>query len=257
MNQILVSMNRTLKEYTRNRVIIVSTVGIPLFFLLLFPNTMLDVPAVLMPQIKGYITITMISLLIMSAGQANLAGFIAADRERGLYRKILSMPVKIWKETIGRVLAIWLFSFIAITLTILISLFYGAEFNFVTNDLIVCLIFLIVIGLASTGTGLIISSFVKNESASTHLGVGISLLVFFLGGMAIPFSDLPKEIQIFAQVHPVSSATSSIIYLILGEEFAGYNPMNTPQILTTLGLSFILFILGIIIFSEFVCKRNQ
>ncbi len=251
MNQILASMNKTLKEYARNRTVIISTLGIPLFFMILLPHTLLDIPEAVLPQIKGLITISMISLLIMSACQANLAGFIAADRERGLYRKLLSMPVKLWKETIGRVVAIWFFTFLSILFLIIVGLLYGAKFDILLIELAISLGLIFFIGLTSVGTGLLISSFVKNESAATHLGVGISLIVFFLGGMAVPFSDLPNQIQLFAQIHPISSATAILVYLLIGEEYAGYNPLNPIQVLCTVGLSIIFFLIGIIIFSGY------
>jgi ABC-type multidrug transport system permease subunit len=256
MNPIIVSMNRTLMEYTRNRMIIVSTLVVPLFFLILLPVTIIDVPEALMPHLKGFITITMITLLIMSATQANLAGFIAADRERGLYDKILSMPVVFWKECIGRIFAVWIFSFVSMILLVLLGIIYGARFDFGLIELIMCLGYFLIIGLAGVGTGLIIASFVKNESVATHMGVALTLVVFFLGGMAIPFSDLPNIIQLFAQIHPVSSANASIVYLLINEDFAGYFPLNIGQIMFTSILSLILFSIGMIIYSNFSCKRR-
>ncbi|MFX1285699.1 MAG: ABC transporter permease [Promethearchaeota archaeon] len=256
MNSILVSMNRTLKEYTRNRMIIVSTLGVPLFFLLLIPITIIDIPDLFMPQLKGFVTVTMITLLILSATQANLAGFIAADRERGLYSKILSMPVVLWKECSGRILAVWIFSFISMVFIVICGLIYGAKFEFEITELMMSLGFLLLIGLAGVGTGLIIASFVKNESVATHMGVALTLVIFFLGGMAIPFSDLPNFIQLFAQVHPVSSATASIVYLLIDENLAGYNPLNIGQIILTSLLSISLFFIGIILYSNHSYKKN-
>jgi len=255
MDQILASLNKTIKEYTRNRLSIISTLGIPLFFMIILPNTILDIPDEFIPQIKGFITITMITLLIMSAGQANLAGFVAADRARGLYRKMSSMPVIFWKETLGRVLAVLIFSCFCTLGILLFGISLGAEFHGKMTDLIPIIGFLILIGLSSVGTGLIIASFVKNESIATHIGVGVSLVIFFLGGMAIPFSDLPESIQLFAKLHPVSSATASIGYLLIGEEMVGYNPFNFLQMIITISLSFLLFIIGKYVYTEYCCKR--
>lgn len=256
MSSILVSMNRTLKEYTRNRMIIVTTLGIPLLFMILLPLTIIDVPDEFEPQLKGFITLTMISLLIMSASQANLAGFIAADRERGLYRKLISMPVTFWKECIGRIFAVWIFSFICMIFLVLSGLLYGAKFDYESIEPILSLGFILLIGLAAVGTGLIIASFTKNESVATHMGVALSLVIFFLGGMAVPFSNLPDAIKLFAKIHPVSSSTASIVYLLIGEEYVGYNPLNAGQIVITIVLSLTLFLMGIIIYSKYCCKRQ-
>ncbi len=256
MNTILVSLNRTLKEYSRNRMIIVTTLVIPLFFLILLPNNIIDVPANFEHQLKGYITLTMISLLIMSASQANLAGFITADRERGLYRKLTSMPVTLWKECLGRILAVWIFSFLCVVFLILVGLIYGAKFDVGGIEIIVSLGFMLLIGLAAIGTGLIIASFIKNESVATHMGVALTLVIFFLGGMAVPYSNLPAQIQLFAQVHPISSATASIVYLLIGEEFTGYNPLNFGQIMITGLLSLAIFLIGVVFYSKYCCNTK-
>jgi ABC-type multidrug transport system permease subunit len=81
---------------------------IPAVFLTLLPLVLYqDVPAEFISGLKGALTVSMITLLIMSACIGNLAGSIAADAERGLYAKLLSMPVKAWHEGFGRVLSVW------------------------------------------------------------------------------------------------------------------------------------------------------
>lgn len=250
MNTILISFNRTIKEYTRDRMIIITTLGVPLFFMILFPMTIFDVPKEYLPQMKGFISLTMATLLIMTASQSNLVGFIVADRERGLYRKIVSLPINLWEECLGRIVAVWIFSFFCLGFLGLISIMNGAFFNFGIFEIIMSLGFLFLIELSTIGTGLIIASFIKSESVATHFGVALSLLIFFLGGMAIPYSNLPQFIQLFAQIHPVSSATASIINILIEAEFFGYNSLHFNQILFTTLLSVIIFLIGILIYSK-------
>jgi hypothetical protein len=49
--------------------------------------------------------------------------------------------------------------------------------------------------------------------------------------------SLPAILQEFAGIFPVSSAGSSIIFVLVGEECAGYNPLNSAQTGLTLLIS--------------------
>lgn len=250
MNQILVSMNRTFLEYSRNWSIIISTLGIPLFFMIFLPYTIINIPEEVVEQVKGFMTISMISLLIMSACQSNLAGFIVGDKNRGYYQKILSMPVKLWKESLGRILAVWVFTMISILVLLCIGFLNGGRFDFKLDKVLISIGILLLIGITSMGIGLIIATVISNESAATHFGVALSLIIFFLGGMAIPYSDLPHQIQLIAQLHPISAANAMITSLLIGVEYAGYDPFTVGQILLTISSSMCLFLIGLILYSK-------
>ncbi len=176
MTQVAASMEKTLKEFLRDKMVIFWTFAIPLFFVIGFPLILYgDTPNEVASSLKGGLTLTMVTFLLMTAGQANLPGSIATDRERGQYLKMASMPVQPWKEGLGRVLAVWIFALIGGILVLLIGLSYGATFK---GGFIVSLEsfgFVFLTALASVGIGLIIASIVKGESAATHTGIAHTL----------------------------------------------------------------------------------
>lgn len=250
MNQVSASMEKTIKEFLRDKVVLGSTFAVPLFFLSIIPLMYGDFPKEVVPGLKGGLTLTMVTFLIMTSGQANLPGSITADKERGLYLKIASMPVRPWKECFGRILAIFIFSLIGTTIVLIVGLLYGAQFSCGVIKSLKSLGFALLISLTSVGMGLIIASSIKGESAATHIGVAITLLTYFLGGMAFPYSSLPIALQVFTRIHPIASANASIIYLLEGEAFVGYNPLNFGQTTLTIALSLFIFISGLVLYSN-------
>lgn len=255
MNRITIVADKTIKEFWRNKMEIIWTFITPIFFLLIFPLMYGDIPIAIVPNIKGGLTLTMITFLIMFAGQSNLAGSIALDRERGLYQKMSSMPISPWKEGIGRVLGIWTLSFLGLIVLLTVGLLYGAQFSVTFLGIIEALGLVLLISLTSSGIGLIIASLVNGESAATHTGVALSLLIFFLGGMAFPYSALPAPLQAFARFHPISSANTLLIYLFEGESMVGYNPCAIEQIIPMIAISVLTFIIGLLLYSK-TCWKN-
>lgn len=256
MNQIVAIVGKSLKEFLRDKVVLFFTFAMPIFFLLMFPIVWGGVQKEIVPALKGGLSLTMITFLIMVAGQSDLSGSIASDRERGLYLKIASMPIKPWTEGLGRTFGIWIFSLIGSTLLLLIGVIYGAKFDGRFITVLECTSFVLLIALASTGVGLIIASLIRGESAATHTGIAITLLTSFLGGMFLPYSMLPSTLQSFARVYPISSANALMVSLLEGEELVGYNPLSSTQISFTIALSFLLFIVGLVLYSKF-CWRKR
>jgi len=60
-------------------------------------------------------------LAMKLAIEAENRGIKAADRERGLFSKLKSMPISPWKDFIGRILGLLVFSFLAVIMVGLIG----------------------------------------------------------------------------------------------------------------------------------------
>ena len=226
-------VGKSLKEFTRERMVIFWTYAVPLFFLAVLPMMYGGAPAGVVSSLKGGLTLTMVTFLVMTAGQSNLPGSIAMDTERGLYLKMASMPVSPWKESLGRIVATWIFSLVGAALMLSAGMLYGAVFKGGLTDILTAAGFSFLTAVASAGVGLIIASLVKGESAATHTGVAITLLTFLLGGMALPYTSLPGALRAFARLHPITSANASMIFLLEGESYIGYNPLGAVQVCTT------------------------
>ena len=255
MNLLATVVGKSLKEFTRERMVIFWTYAVPLFFLAVLPMMYGGAPAGVVSGLKGGLSLTMVTFLVMTAGQSNLPGSIAMDTERGLYLKMASMPVSPWKESLGRIIATWIFSLVGAALMLSAGLLYGAVFNGSLTDILAAAGFSFLTAVASVGVGLIIASLVKGESAATHTGVAMTLLTYFLGGMALPYTSLPEVLRVFARLHPITSANASMIFLLEGESYIGYNPLGAVQVCTTVASSLLVLAVGLALYSHLCWRR--
>ena len=255
-NLLATVVGKSLKEFTRERMVIFWTYAVPLFFLAVLPMMYGEAPAEVVSRLKGSLTLTMVTFLVMTAGQSNLPGSIAMDAERGLYLKMASMPVSPWKESLGRIFATWIFSLVGAVLMLSVGLLYGAVFEGSLTDILAAAGFSFLTVVASVGVGLITASLVKGESAATHTGVAMTLLTYFLGGMALPYSNLPLVLRYFARLHPIPSANAMMISLLEGEAYVGYNPLNMAQVALTVSSSTLILLVGLTLYSK-LCWRKD
>jgi ABC-2 type transport system permease protein len=257
LGQVTATLSKTVKGFLREKPVLFWTIAWPIIWVLIGSFSFTGgAPKEVVPYIRGSITISMMVLALMIAGMANLPGNIAEDRERGLLSKLMSMPVKPWKDSTGRILGLLTFSVLAVISVLLVGYICGARFSSTIIRVWQAIGFFLLVSLASAGIGMLIGTFIKNLHGAIMTGVGIAVVSAAVSGVMAPYSSLPYVLQRFARVYPVSSANSSITYLLAGKDFAGYNPLSTGQITLTIILSFLLFIVGLILYSAFCWKKK-
>lgn len=257
MGQITATLGKTIREFVRQKTILFWTIAWPILWVLIGSFSFIEnVPSEVVSYVRGSIAISMSSFALMTAGMANLPGNIAEDRERGLLSKLTSMPVNPWRDFVGRILALLTFSSLAAILVVLVGYLCGARFSYTLTNLGQSLGFLLLISLASAGIGMLLGTFIKHVHGAIMSGVGIAVVTAAISGVMAPYSSLPWLLQQFAKIYPVSSANSSITYLLVGGDYAGYNPLSASQTSLTVAISLLLFIGGLIAYSRF-CWRKE
>ena len=257
MNQIQATFTKTLKEFLREKAVLFWTIAWPILWVLLGSFAFVhDIPEEIIPLVRGAITIPMMVFALMIAGMANIPGNIGEDRARGLLSKLWSMPVSPWKDFAGRFLALLTFSCVAVILVGAVGYSVGARVSGSVTDVLQSVVLLLVAVCASAGIGMLIGTFIKSVHGATMTGVGVSVLSAAISGVMIPYSSLPGILQAFARVYPVASVNSMIIYLMVGEESAGYNPLTASQVVMTLAVAFVLFFAGLTAYSRLCWKKE-
>lgn len=257
MNQISATFFKNIKYFLREKPVLFWTIGWPIFWVLMGCFVFVTgYPEDLLPYVKGSTTLSMMVFAIMIAGIANMPGNISTDREWGLFLKLISMPIKPWKDSIGRIFSLFTFSILSVVLVLLVGYICGSRFLFSVIKISQSVGYFILAILASSGIGMIIGIFIKHVHGAIMTGVGITVVISGITGMFFPYSALPKFLQIFSRFFPVSSANSSIIYLLTNESLAGYNPISMGQIIYTMAISIIIFIVGLILYSRFCWKTD-
>jgi len=94
------------------------------------------------------------------------------------------------------------------------------------------------------------------EQGAVYTGVGVALITSFTTGIFTTYSQLIPVLQFFSRIYPISASNSSLIYLLIGENMAGYNPLEPSQIALTTISSIILFIIGLSIYARYCWKKD-
>jgi ABC-2 type transport system permease protein len=257
LGQIVATWNKTIKEFLRQKTVLFWTIGWPIIWVLIGSFSFTgDAPADIVAYTRGAISISMMVFGLMTAGMANIPGNIAQDRERGLLTKVMSMPVSPWRDYAGRILALLAFSVFSAMLVILVGFACGARFIFTWIDFLASLVFILLIFIASAGIGMLIGTFVKHVHGAIMSGVGLTVVSAALSGVMTPYVYLPSVLQTFARIYPISSANSAITFLMVGEEYAGYNSLTLNQIFSTALFASLLFVIGLIAYSRFCWKKD-
>ena len=257
MRQISAAYIKTVRELLREKVALFWTIAWPIIWVLIGSFSFTgSAPQQVVPYIKGSIAISMMVFALMIAGMSNLPASIAGDRANGLLAKLKSMPIKPYKDFIGRISAVITFSLLAAALVIVIGVAVGARFTGAGAEIAQAIGFVFLVICASAGVGLIAGTLIKNLQGAIMTGVGIAVITAAISGVMVPYEFLPVPLQTFARVYPISSAQASIVHLLAGPDMIAYNPLTSGQITLTIGLSFALLLVGTVLYSRLGWKLD-
>jgi NADH:ubiquinone oxidoreductase subunit 3 (subunit A) len=170
--------------------------------------------------------------------------------------KLKSMPVSQFKDFIERILAFIVFSLIAVVAVLVIGTLLGAKFSATEIGLLQSIGYFLLPILASSGIGLILGTLIKGEQGAVYIGIGVVLITSFTSGISTTYSQLIPVLQFFSRIYPISSSNSSLIYILIGEKMAGYNPLELSQITLTAFSSIILFAVGLAIYARYCWRKD-
>jgi ABC-2 type transport system permease protein len=181
---------------------------------------------------------------------SNLPASIAGDRANGLLAKLKSMPIRPYKDFIGRIFAVITLSLLAAALAMVIGVALGARFTGAGVEIPQTIGFILLVICTSAGVGLMAGTLIKNLQGAIMTGVGIAVITSAISGLMFPYEYLPVPLQTFARVYPISSAQASIAYLLAGSDMVAYNPLTSSQITLTIALSIALLLVGAVLYTR-------
>lgn len=255
MNQITATYIKGLKDNFMSKSALFWVIAWPAIWLLLAVFVFIrGVPSEFAALAKGQSTVSMVTFSIMVCGMTNLPANISEDRQRGLFRKLKTMPVQPWKEAVGKILAVLTFGLVSAAIIIIIGLLLGARFNITLAGLLKSLGFLLLGTIASAGVGLIVGSLIKSVQGAIMTGVGIAVITSAISGVFFQYSMLPPVLQKFAQIWPMSASNSVIINYLIGD--IGYNPLTPLHLSLTIIISLLFFSVGIALYTVY-CWRSD
>jgi len=251
LRQISASYIKAAKELLREKAALFWTIAWPIIWVIIGSFSFTgSAPPEVTPYIKGAIAISMMVFALMIAGMSNLPASIAGDRANGLLAKLISMPIKPYKDFIGRISAVITLSFLAAALVMVVGIALGARFAGTGVQIPQAIGFVFLVICASAGVGLIAGTLIKNLQGAIMTGVGIAVITSAISGLFAPYEVLPVPLQTFARVYPISSAQASIVHLLAGPNMVAYNPLTSGQVTLTIALSFALLLVGTVLYTR-------
>lgn len=179
---------------------------------------------------SSYVLPGIIAMTIMQGGVYGLAYWMVDLKARGIIKRLLATPLKQWQLALSLVSARLLVVIAqVIILTFLGILAFGATF---AGNIFSTLILVLLGGAIFLLLGLLISTVAKSYDAAAPITSAVALPMTLLGNIFYPIESLPRGLQIFARLLPVT-------YLADGLRQAYLFPFNFAKI------SFDILILGI------------
>ncbi len=251
MREISATFIKTLKELLREKAALFWTMAWPVIWVIIGSFSFTgSIPQAVVPYAKGSIAISMMVFALMIAGMSHLPASIAGDRSNGLLAKLMSMPIKPYRDFIGRISAVIVLSFTAAGLVMIVGMMVGARFTGSGVEILQVIGFILLVICASAGVGLMAGTLIKNLHGAIMTGVGVAVVTSALSGLFAPYEVLPVPLQMFSRIYPISSAQASIVYLLAGPEMIAYNPLTFGQITLTITISLVLLVAGTALYSR-------
>ena len=143
-----------------------------------------------------------IAMTIMQGGIYGLAYWLVDLKARGVIKRLLVTPIKIWQLVLALIAARSVVIFIQVIVLTLIGIF-GFHAIFVGNILSVIILVLLGGGIFLL-MGLFISNLASSYEAAAPITTAIGLPLTFLGNIFYSIDVLPKTLRIIAEILPIT-----------------------------------------------------
>ncbi len=232
---------RELTRYLRAKERIISTLVMPILWLLIFGSGMRS--SVNMSGLD-YFTFIAPGIIAMSLMQTSIFSGVSIiwDKELGFMKEMLVAPVSRTSIVLGKAIGTAITSLLQGLMVLIISIILGLEISLGIFLLIIPLMILISVGLV--GIGLSIGSILDNIEG---FGLVMNFLVmpmFFLSGALFSIEQLPSRMRFLTYFDPLTYAVESLRYTLTGVSTISFTtslPVIVGFSILTMSISTFLF----------------
>lgn len=180
------------------------------------------------------------AMIIATSGIVGLPMSLASYRERGILRRFRATPLHPLAILIAEVMVIFIATILGMVLLIIAGkLFF--DLHFFGNPINVLAAF-ILSSLSFFAIGFVLASIIPNARTTQIVSMVIFYPMLFLSGAGIPRQLLPKILQKYSQVLPLTHVVTLLQGLWFGESWRGH--------LTEVFILIAILIIGIILSSR-------
>jgi len=260
MNIIIALWFRNLKIFARNRVQLIFTIIMPFFFLYVFSAIFKN------DKIENPVNYMLAGIVITTVFQTalSIATSTIEDIVSGFMKEVLVSPVRRIQIAVGQLLSAATIATLQGIIILIIGYFIGLKFTSIITPFAVIGV-MAAVGLVFSGLGLFLAALVKNSQTFQIVQTAITMPLTFLCGAYIPLSLLPKTLQYFAYINPMTYTTAFFRTIILEKTALSTDQLIAEQlafkignfVITPLVSMAIVLIFGIIflLLSTFVFSK--
>jgi ABC-2 type transport system permease protein len=238
---------REMKRFLRSWSRIVSTLMMPLFFLVFlgFGFKGAFIPGV--GQTKDYIHFLVPGVIGMTLISTSMMAGISVlwDREFGFLKEIMVAPVSRISVVFGRIFGGMTTSLIQAILILIISMVMGFKIPGISSFLL-AILFMILISSGFIGLGLIFASVMKDIQGFGLIMQMIIFPLFFLSGAIFPLVNLPKFLRYISYLDPLTYGVEGLRKALIGFSFLPFS----LSFLLLLFFSIVTIFLGAYLFEK-------
>jgi len=202
MNSFIELFKANLKMFFREKEAVYWTLVMPAFIYVALSVLPIGKMSGASISYSNYVLPGIIAMTIMQGGIYSLAYWMVDLKSRGIIKRLMATPIKPWQLATSLVSARLVIILVqVIILTLLGVLFFKANFM---GNILSSLILVLLGGGIFLCLGLIISSFAKSYDTAAPITSAVGLPLTFLGNIFYPIESLPKALQIFAKLLPIT-----------------------------------------------------
>lgn len=207
-------------SFFREKSSLIFTLVFPVFLLIifgaLFGNASNVAPGV---GYVNYLVPGMIAAGLMTTSFQNLAITIPIERDAGLLKRLRGTPMPKSAYFLGKVVLVLILSLISTVLMLLVGLiFYNVSLPATLTRWLVFVAVLLLGVAACTLIGIAFSSLPKTGRGAPAMVTPIALLLQFISGVFLPFTQLPEWLQTIGAIFPLKWMAQGLRYVFLPDE---------------------------------------
>lgn len=212
-----------LRAFFRNRQAQFFTLILPVLFLVIFAALFgghghtTTVPGGAISTSVYYVP-GIIALGVISAAFANLVTSVISQRERGVLKRRRATPVPASALIAGRVLTVIVVA--VLMAAVLLGIGWAAYGATIPGRTVVALAVTVIVGAAAFSClGYAVAALIRNEDATLPVTQAVLLPLYFISGVFVPTSVLPRWLADVGEAFPVRHLANALL--------VAYNPHTT------------------------------
>jgi ABC-2 type transport system permease protein len=214
----MILFGRTLKHVTRSADTIITTVMMPVAFMLLFVYVFGGSIKQSLGSNTEYINYLLPGILIMAAamGTSYVGYRLFEDRTKGMFARVKSMPIKPTSFLLAHVLTSLISNLISFVIIIALALVMGFRSSANVTGWLAIIGLYLLLTLALTWLNAIPGILAKTMTGASLLAYPLTFLPM-LSSAFVPTKTMPGPVRWFAENQPLTSSTDVLRHLFAGQ----------------------------------------